>query len=85
MFGYEVDKYYYIGFVFVVIFVGLWYYKEYLEYVNMKGFYFFELVYFVYILMVLDINIEEMDVWFVIYGVNVNLDKVGNVMGIFDV
>ena len=82
--GYSVDTHYHTGSVFAVTFEGSWYYKEYPEHVNRKGSYLFEPAHSVHTLTVSEDNEGETDVWFAVYGVNVNIDAKGNVTGIVD-
>ncbi len=82
--GYQVATHYHTGPVFAVTFTGKWYYKEYPDVVNTKGSYLFEPAGSVHTLMVPADNKEETDVWFAIYGPNVNTDESGQVTGILD-
>ncbi len=82
--GYKVDKHYHTGSVFAVTLEGSWYYKEYPEYVNTKGSYLYEPAHSVHTLTVSEDNEGETDVWFAIYGANINVDDDGNVIGIVD-
>jgi len=82
--GYTVDKHYHTGPVFAVTLDGSWYYKEYPDYVNRKGSYLFEPAHSVHTLTVPEDNEGKTDVWFAVYGVNVNIDEKGNVTGIID-
>ena len=82
--GYTIDKHYHTGSVFAVTLAGSWYYKEYPDSVNTKGSYLFEPAHSVHTLTVSEDNEGETDVWFAIYGANVNLDANGNVTGIID-
>lgn len=74
-----------IGVVHAFMLVGLWYYFEYLDDVNWCGSYLFELVGLVYMFYVFEDNVEVIDVWFVIYGANFNLDGDGKVISVIDV
>ena len=82
--GYKVDKHYHTGSVFAVTLEGSWYYEEYPDDVNTKGSYLFEPAHSVHTLTVSAENEGVTDVWFAIYGANVNLDADGNVTGILD-
>lgn len=82
--GYQVATHYHTGPVFAVTFTGKWYYKEYPDVVNTAGSYLFEPAGSVHTLTVPDTNTEETDVWFAIYGPNVNTDETGQVSGILD-
>ncbi len=82
--GYQVTKHYHTGSVFAVTLAGSWFYKEYPEYVNTEGSYLFEPAHSVHTLMVGEDNTEPTDVWFAIYGSNVNIDENGDVISITD-
>ncbi|MEQ9143053.1 MAG: 2,4'-dihydroxyacetophenone dioxygenase family protein [Parvibaculaceae bacterium] len=82
--GYKVDKHYHTGSVFAVTLSGSWYYKEYPDYVNTKGSYLYEPAHSVHTLTVSEDNTEDTEVWFAIYGANINVDEDGNVIGIVD-
>ena len=82
--GYSVDKHYHTGPVFAVTFSGCWYYKEYPDYKNTAGSYLYEPAHSVHTLTVAEDNEEMTDVWFAIYGANVNVDDKGQVTGIVD-
>ncbi len=82
--GYQVTKHYRTGSVFAVTLSGSWYYLEYPEYVNRTGSYLYEPAHSVHTLKVSDDNDDVTDVWFAIYGANVNVDEQGEVVGITD-
>ncbi len=82
--GYQVTKHYHTGSVFAVTLAGSWFYKEYPEYVNTAGSYLYEPAHSVHTLCVSEDNDGPTDVWFAIYGANVNMDDHGNVVGITD-
>lgn len=82
--GYRVTKHYHTGSVFAVTLAGSWYYAEYPDYVNTRGSYLYEPAHSVHTLTVGADNDEITDVWFAIYGANVNMDDEGNVVGISD-
>ena len=82
--GYQVATHYHTGPVFAVTFTGSWHYREYPDVVNSKGSYLFEPAGSVHTLIVPDTNTEETDVWFAIYGPNINTDETGQVTGILD-
>ncbi|MFT5210783.1 MAG: 2,4'-dihydroxyacetophenone dioxygenase [Flavobacterium sp.] len=82
--GYAVNKHYHTGPVFAVTFSGCWYYKEYPDYQNTKGSYLYEPAHSIHTLIVSEDNTEETDVWFSIYGANVNVDEDNNVIGVTD-
>lgn len=63
---------------------GSWHYVESPEAVNTAGSYLFEPAGSVHTLVVPDTNTEPTDVWFTIYGANLNLDADGNVEMVID-
>lgn len=63
---------------------GSWHYVESPEAVNTAGSYLFEPAGSVHTLVVPDTNTEPTDVWFTIYGANLNLDADGNVESVTD-
>ena len=63
---------------------GSWHYLESPEAVNTAGSYLFEPAGSVHTLVVPDTNDEVTDVWFTIYGANLNLDAQGNVELVID-
>ncbi len=79
--GQKVSKHYHTGPVFAVTFSGCWYYKEYPDDKNTAGSYLYEPAHSVHTLMVGD---EPTDVWFAIYGANVNVDEHDNITGVTD-
>ncbi len=62
---------------------GSWKYKEYPE-VNTAGSYLFEPAHSIHTLTVPDTNEGLTDVWFAIWGANLNLDADGNVETVID-
>ncbi len=82
--GYAIQTHYHTGPVFAVTHSGSWYYKEYPEYVNRQGSYLYEPAHSIHTLMVSEDNTEDTEVWFAIYGCNVNIDEGGSVLGIVD-
>ena len=82
--GYRVATHYHTGSVFAVTLSGSWYYLEYPEYVNTAGSYLYEPAHSLHTLTVSADNDGPTDVWFAIYGANVNLDDDGQVIGITD-
>ncbi len=82
--GYQVNKHYHTGPVFAVTFEGCWFYKEYPEYQNTRGSYLYEPAHSVHTLMVSDEIDVTTDIWFSIYGANVNVDENNNVIGVTD-
>lgn len=75
---------YHTGPVFAVTHSGSWYDKEYPEYVNRAGSYLYEPAHSIHTLLVSEDNTEETEVWFAIYGCNVNIDEGGSILGIVD-
>ena len=82
--GYQVTKHYHTGSVFAVTLAGSWFYKEYPDFVNTAGSYLYEPAHSVHTLMVGADNTEVTDVWFAIYGSNINVDENGDVISITD-
>ncbi|MCB1039485.1 MAG: 2,4'-dihydroxyacetophenone dioxygenase family protein [Acidimicrobiales bacterium] len=81
--GTKVQKHKHTGQVFAFTQSGSWKYEEYPE-VNRAGSYLFEPAGSVHTLIVPDTNTEVTDVWFAIYGANLNLDADGNVDLVID-
>lgn len=79
--GQKVSKHYHTGPVFAVTLSGCWFYEEYPEYKNTAGSYLYEPAHSVHTLCVGD---EPADVWFAIYGANVNVDDDNNITGVTD-
>ena len=75
---------YHTGSVFAVTLAGSWYYREYPDLVNTRGSYLYEPAHSVHTLTVSDDNEGLTDVWFAIYGANVNIDEHGEVTGLVD-
>ncbi len=82
--GYAVQTHYHTGPVFAVTHSGSWYYKEYPDFVNRAGSYLYEPAHSIHTLVVSEDNTEDTEVWFSIYGCNVNIDEGGSVLGIVD-
>jgi len=82
--GYAVETHYHTGPVFAVTFSGCWYYKEYPDFKNTAGSYLYEPAHSVHTLTVPESNETDTDIWFAIYGANVNLDAGGNVTSVLD-
>ncbi len=82
--GYAVQTHYHTGPVFAVTHSGSWYYKEYPEDVNSAGSYLYEPAHSIHTLLVSEDNTEDTEVWFAIYGCNVNIDEGGSILGIVD-
>jgi 2,4'-dihydroxyacetophenone dioxygenase len=81
--GTVVQKHKHTGEVFAFTQSGSWKYAEYPE-VNTAGSFLYEPAGSVHTLTVPDTNTEETDVWFAIYGANLNLDANGNVDFVID-
>ncbi|AOS98671.1 hypothetical protein AUP74_03305 [Microbulbifer aggregans] len=82
--GFCVDTHYHTGPVFAFTKSGEWFYKEYPDKINKAGSYLFEPAHSVHTLTVADDATEEADVWFAIFGSNVNIDDDGNVTSVLD-
>jgi hypothetical protein len=81
--GYLVQTHKHTGEVFAFTLSGSWKYVEYPE-VNTAGSYLYEPAGSVHTLTVPAENTEPTDVWFAIYGANLNLDPDGNITSIVD-
>ena len=77
--GVTIAKHYHTGPVFAVTLSGSWHYKEYPQFVNKTGSYLFEPAESVHTLMVPADQEGQTEVWFAVYGANVNIDDEGNV------
>jgi hypothetical protein len=81
--GYLVQTHKHTGAVYAFTLAGAWKYVEYPE-INRAGSYLFEPAGSIHTLMVPD-DVDGMtDVWFAIYGANLNLDDEGNVTSVID-
>lgn len=78
--GYEVDTHKHTGPVWGYTRSGAWKYKEY-DYVNRAGSFLYEPAGSVHTLQCIEDNTE---VWFQMYGSNINLDANGNITGVVD-
>ena len=81
--GAGVQKHRHTGQVYGYTLTGAWKYVEY-DYINRAGSFLYEPAGSVHTLKVPDDNNELTDVWFQIYGANLNLDADGNVESITD-
>jgi len=81
--GITIPTHRHTGPVFAVTLAGSWKYREYPD-VNTKGSYLFEPAGSVHTLTVPPTEKETTDVWFAIYGANLNLDAAGNVEAVID-
>ena len=76
--GFEVQKHKHTGPVWGYTVSGAWKYKEY-DYVNRAGSFLYEPAGSIHTLMVPPDTVGMTDVWFQIYGANLNLDPDGNI------
>ncbi len=81
--GVVVQKHKHTGQVYGYTLTGAWKYAEY-DYINRAGSFLYEPAGSEHTLTVPDDNTELTDVWFQIYGSNLNLDADGNVESITD-
>ena len=81
--GYKVQTHRHTGEVFAFTMSGSWKYEEYPE-INLAGSYLYEPAGSIHTLIVPETNTEVTDVWFAIYGANLNLDADGNVTSVLD-
>jgi quercetin dioxygenase-like cupin family protein len=81
--GMAVQTHKHTGEVFAFTIAGRWKYEEYPE-VSTAGSYLYEPAGSVHTLIVPEDNDEVTDVWFAIYGANLNLDADGNVEMVID-
>lgn len=82
--GYAITTHFHTGCVFAVTLKGSWYYKEQPEMVNTPGSYLFEPAGSVHTLTVPEDQEGETDVWFAVYGANINIDDDGNFLYVLD-
>jgi len=78
--GYEVQTHRHTGPVFGYTVSGAWKYKEY-DYVNRAGSFLYEPAGSVHTLQCVEDNTQ---VWFQMYGANINLDEHGNIASVVD-
>lgn len=78
--GYDVDTHRHTGPVFGYTRSGAWKYKEY-EYVNRAGSFLYEPAGSVHTLTSIE---DDTQVWFQMYGSNINLDADGNITSVVD-
>ena len=81
--GITIPTHKHTGPVFAVTLAGSWKYLEYPD-VNTAGSYLYEPAGSVHTLTVPETEPEVTDVWFAIYGANLNLDANGNVEAVID-
>jgi quercetin dioxygenase-like cupin family protein len=82
--GCQIVKHYHSGAVFAVTSRGRWFYKEYPDVVNGPGSYLYEPAGSVHTLTVPTDQVGDTEVWFSVFGANVNLDADGQVINIVD-
>jgi quercetin dioxygenase-like cupin family protein len=78
--GYTVPTHKHTGPVWGYTISGAWHYKEY-DYVNRAGSFLYEPAGSVHTLECLE---DDTNVWFQMYGANLNLDAEGNIESVFD-
>ena len=78
--GYEVDMHKHTGPVWGYTRSGAWKYKEY-DYVNRAGSFLYEPAGSVHTLQCIE---DDTQVWFQMYGSNINLDAEGNITSVVD-
>ena len=78
--GYEIDTHKHTGPVWGYTRSGAWKYKEY-EYVNRAGSFLYESAGSVHTLQCIE---DDTQVWFQMYGSNINLDAEGNITSVVD-
>ena len=81
--GTTIDTHKHTGEVFAFTLAGSWKYAEYPE-VNTAGSYLYEPAGSIHTLTVPEENTETTDVFFAIYGANLNLDAEGNIISVYD-
>lgn len=81
--GVTIPKHRHTGQVFAHTVSGAWKYLEYPE-VNTKGSFLYEPAGAIHTLHVLEDNKEVTDIFFVVYGANLDIDEDGEVTGILD-
>ncbi len=81
--GTRVQTHRHTGPVYAYTSTGSWHYAE-SEYVNQAGSFLYEPAGSVHTLLVPETNTELTDVWFQIYGANLNLDEDGEVSSVTD-
>ena len=79
--GYTVQTHRHTGPVYAYTTSGAWHYQEYPDEVNRAGSFLYEPAGSVHTLECLE---PDTQVWFQMYGVNMNLDADGNVESVFD-
>ena len=82
--GATIQTHKHTGHVYAFTLTGSWYYLETPQFVNVPGSYLYEPAGSVHTLHVPESNTELTDVWFTIYGANLNLGADGNVELVID-
>jgi 2,4'-dihydroxyacetophenone dioxygenase len=82
--GVTIQTHKHTGHVYAFTQSGSWHYLESPEAVNTAGSYLYEPAGSTHTLHVPDTNTGPTDVWFTIYGANLNLDEAGNVETVLD-
>jgi quercetin dioxygenase-like cupin family protein len=81
--GVRIQTHRHTGPVYAFTLSGSWKYEEYPE-VNRAGSYLFEPAGSTHTLIVPEDNTEDTDVWFAVWGCNLNLDADGEVESVYD-
>lgn len=82
--GYRVARHYHTGPVYAFTTRGEWRYLEYPDQVNRAGSFLFEPAGSAHTLMVSDTQDGETEVWFTIFGANIDIDPAGSLTGLTD-
>ena len=81
--GVRIQRHKHTGPVYAFTLSGSWKYEEYDD-VNRAGSFLYEPAGSIHTLIVPDTNTEVTDVWFAVWGANLNLDADGNVESVYD-
>ena len=82
--GHQIQTHYHTGSVFAVTEQGRWYYSEYPDVVNSPGSYLYEPAGSLHTLTIPKDQVGVTQMWFAIYGANVNVDAAGQVLSVTD-
>jgi quercetin dioxygenase-like cupin family protein len=82
--NFEVQTHRHTGPVFGFTLSGAWHYRESADQINRAGSYLYEPAGSTHTLQVLPDSDGPADVWFAIYGANINLDADGNIDSVLD-
>ncbi|WP_374571340.1 2,4'-dihydroxyacetophenone dioxygenase family protein [Phenylobacterium sp.] len=82
--GYRIARHYHTGPVYAVTQRGSWRYIEYPDQVNRAGSYLFEPAGSVHTLVVPEDQAGDTEVWFAVFGANVNIGEDGQVLNVLD-